>query len=641
MNMLSKLRARAAIFIHDLTMVVIAWLGAYWLRFNLGEIPQAYWDAALKWLPVVVVVQGISLRIFGLYRGVWRFASVPDLLRIVKAVATGALVIASVTFVTNRLEGVPRSVLPLYVVLLTLMLSSPRLLYRIWKDRSASLRDGQRALVVGAGNAGEALVRDLRRDRGSPYVPIAFVDDDASKRGREIHGLRVRAGCDHIPNLVVRLDIDVILIAVPSASDREMRRIVEICEGTKLPFMTLPSVQDILTEQLGSALRDVSIEDLLGRAPVRLERSNVEAHLAGKRVFVTGGGGSIGSELCKQIARFPVAELTIFERCEFNLYRISQELGRRFPNLRLRALLGDVADRRAVERAIAEANPDILFHAAAYKHVPLLEYQLRQAVLNNVLGTRTVAEVAVDSRVAEFVLISTDKAVKPTNVMGATKRAAEMMVQELNQRGATRFVTVRFGNVLDSAGSVVPLFREQIQSGGPVTVTHPDVTRYFMTIPEACQLIMQASAVGQGGEVFVLDMGEPIAISYLAEQMIRLSGKRLGEDIEIVYTGLRPGEKLHEELFLEQEQLLETAHSKLRLAQPYVPDGDTLQMGIEALIECCRDGADAEILAALRRLVPEFVAARGRAGSIELPRNEADRVECKDGDAQSAHVSAG
>ncbi|MBM4200458.1 MAG: polysaccharide biosynthesis protein [Gammaproteobacteria bacterium] len=607
MNILPTLRTRTVIFIHDLAMVALAWLGAYWLRFNLAEIPEPFWEAAIKWLPVVMVLQGLSLRIYGLYRGVWRFASVPDLLRIVKAVATGAFVIAGVTFITNRLAGVPRSVLPLYIVLLTLMLSSPRLLYRIWKDRSTSLRDGERALIVGAGNAGEALVRDLLRDRDSKYLPVAFVDDDPNKRGREIHSLRVRAGCDHIPNLVQRLDIDVILIAVPSATDREMRRIVEICEGTKLPFMTLPSVQNIFTEQLGTALRDVSIEDLLGRAPVRLDRSNVDAHLRGKRVFVTGGGGSIGSELCKQIARFPVAELTIFERCEFNLYRIAQELARSFPALRLRALLGDVSDRHAIDRALAQARPDILFHAAAYKHVPLLEYQLRQAVLNNVLGTRTVAEIVMQHGVSEFVLISTDKAVKPTNVMGATKRAAEMMVQDLNRRGATRFVTVRFGNVLDSAGSVVPLFREQIQTGGPVTVTHPDVTRYFMTIPEACQLIMQASAVGKGGEVFVLDMGDPIKISYLAEQMIRLSGKRLGEDVHIVYTGLRPGEKLHEELFLEQERLLSTGHNKLRLARPHIPDAPQLRARIEELVACCRDGEDTEILASLRKLVPEFV----------------------------------
>jgi len=612
MDKILKFRTRTFIFIHDLLMVPLAWLGAFWLRFNLGIIPEQFWQAALRWLPAVLIVQGLSLRFYGLYRGVWRFASVPDLVRIAKAVGSGVFVIATAMFAINRLEGIPRSVIPLYIGLLTLLLGAPRLLYRIWKDRSAAaLREGQRALIVGAGNAGEALVRDLMRDRHSQFNPIAFVDDDPAKRGREIHNLRVRAGSDRIPNLVERLSIDVILIAVPSATDRQMRRIVEICETTNLPFRTLPSVQDLLTGQFASALREVAIEDLLGRAPVKLDRSNIEAYLRGKRVFVTGGGGSIGGELCKQIARFPVDELVIFERCEFNLYQITQDLARNFPKLRVRAVLGDVVDRSAVDRTLDATRPDVLFHAAAYKHVPLLEYQVRQAVLNNVFGTRSIAEAAIAAGVGEFVLISTDKAVKPSNVMGATKRAAEILVQDLNTRSATRFVTVRFGNVLDSAGSVVPLFREQIRAGGPVTVTHPEVSRYFMTIPEACQLIMQASAMGQGGEVFVLDMGEPIQISYLAQQMIRLSGKRPGEEIGIEYMGLRPGEKLHEELFLDQERLQTTGHSKLMLAQAGFPDGAAVRRNLNELADACRNGEEEAILQSLRRLVPEFEAKAG------------------------------
>jgi FlaA1/EpsC-like NDP-sugar epimerase len=620
MDRLVKFRTRTAIFIHDLAMVPLAWLGAFWLRFNLGTIPDLEMSAALFWLPAVMLVQGLSFRFYGLYRGVWRFASVPDLVRIVKSVASGILIIATTVFVVHRLHGVPRSVIPLYIGLLTLLLSAPLLLYRLWKDRSAAtLRDGRRALIVGAGNAGEALVRDLLRDRDTQYIPIAFVDDDPEKRGREIHSLRVRAGCDRIPHLVERLDIDVILIAVPEATDREMRRIVEICETSHRPFMTLPSVQELFSGQLATALRDVAIEDLLGRAPVSLDRSNVQNYLRGKRVFVTGGGGSIGGELCKQIARFPVDELAIFERCEFNLYEITKDLAKAFPKLRVRAFLGDVADRAAVDRALQDVRPQVLFHAAAYKHVPLLEYQVRQAVLNNVLGTRSVAEAAVAAGVRDFVLISTDKAVRPTNVMGATKRAAEILVQILNERKSTRFITVRFGNVLDSAGSVVPLFREQIRAGGPVTVTHPEVTRYFMTIPEACQLIMQASAMGQGGEVFVLDMGEPVRIGYLAEQMIRLSGKRPGEEVQIEYVGLRPGEKLHEELFLDQELLRPTEHTKLMLAHPESPDYAVLQKRLDRLVEVCRSADEETILVSLRVLVPEFSASA--AGAIEpLPR---------------------
>jgi FlaA1/EpsC-like NDP-sugar epimerase len=602
-------RSRTIIFIHDLVMVALAWLGAFWLYFNLNMPPAAEAHAALQDLPLVMLIQAAIFWRIGLYRGVWRFASIPDLVRIVKAAGLGILIAAVTLFVINRLKDVPRSIIPLYLGLLVLLLATPRLLYRIWKDRGAALASGQRALVVGAGKAGEMLVRDLLRARNARFVPVAFVDDDPQKRGREIHGVRVKGRCEQIPRFVDRLGIDVILLAVPSATDRDMRRIVEICEGTEAPLLTLPSVQDMLAGQMEGHLREVSIEDLLGRAPIRLDRQAVRDHIEGNRVLVTGGGGSIGSELCKQIARFAVAELVVFERCEFNLYRIEQDLRRAFPTLKLTALLGDVTDRAAVERVIAHHRPKVIFHAAAYKHVPLLQRQARQAVRNNVLGTRSVAEAAMVAGVEEFVLISTDKAVRPGNVMGATKRAAEMLVQSLNGVSATRFITVRFGNVLDSAGSVVPLFREQIRAGGPVTVTHPDVTRYFMTIPEACQLIMQAAAVGRGGEVFVLDMGEPVKISYLAEQMIRLSGKRPGEDIRIEYIGLRPGEKLTEELFLEHERPMPTEHAKLQLARSVVLDHRVILKSVGELAESCRLFDEEAIVRKLKGLVPEFEGA--------------------------------
>jgi FlaA1/EpsC-like NDP-sugar epimerase len=443
------------------------------------------------------------------------------------------------------------------------------------------------------------------------------VDDDPRKRGSEIHGVRVRGRSENIPRLVDRFGIDVILLAIPTATDRQMQRLVEICEGTGRPFLTLASVQDLLAEQTveepAGHLREVSIEDLLGRAPIRLDRQAVQAHLEGARVLVTGGGGSIGSELCKQIARFAVAELVVFERCEFNLYKIEQDLRRQFPDLRFSGLLGDVTDREDVERVLREFRPKAVFHAAAYKHVPLLQHQARQAVRNNVLGTQMVAEAALTAGVEEFVLISTDKAVRPGNVMGATKRAAEMLVQSLNGQGGTRFITVRFGNVLDSAGSVVPLFREQIRAGGPVTVTHPDVTRYFMTIPEACQLIMQAAAVGRGGEIFVLDMGEPVRIAYLAEQMIRLSGKRPGEDIRIEYIGLRPGEKLTEELFLEHERPAPTAHPKLQLANSLPMDHRVVRKSVADLAEACRQFDETAVIRRLAALVPEFDGAAALA----------------------------
>ena len=602
-----KLRLRVLVFLHDLIMVIVAWLGAYWLRFNLAVPPHKFIVSALEALPVVIFIQVLVFSRFGLYRGVWRFASVPDLIRIGKSVLVGIVLISVALYFINRMHLVPRSVLPLYVMLLGLLLAGPRLVYRMWKDKGVPLGSGQRALVVGAGRAAELLVRDLLRVRDHRYVPVALVDDHPGKKGSEIHGVRVRGQCRHIPDLVDKLGIEAILIAVPSATDTDMRRIVEICESTRVPFLTLPSVQEMLSEQQFGQLREVSIEDLLGRAPVQLDRQGVKAHIQGGRILVTGGGGSIGSELCKQIARFQPAELIIFEQCEFNLYRIEQALKDAFPALHLTVLLGDVTDEAAIRHAIETTRPQVIFHAAAYKHVPLLQHQARQAIRNNVMGTRRVAEAAIAAGVRQFVLISTDKAVRPTNVMGATKRAAEKLVQSLNGVGATRFITVRFGNVLDSAGSVVPLFREQIRAGGPVTVTHPDVTRYFMTIPEACQLIMQASAVGQGGEIFVLDMGQPILIRYLAEQMIRLSHKPAGQVVRIEYVGLRPGEKLTEELFLDEEQPMPTPHAKLLLARSVTHDREEVIRQIDALAEGCRQYAETDLLHQLRELVPEFV----------------------------------
>jgi len=611
-----KLRSRSVILTHDLFMVAVAWLGAYWLRFNLSAVPDPYWTVGLYWLTPVILLQALLFHVFGLYRGVWRFASIPDLVRIGKSVSLGVVGIALMAFLYNRLFGVPRSVLPLYAVLLVMLLCGPRILYRMSKDRGALQEHGKRALIVGAGCAGEMLVRELMRERDSGFLPVAFVDDDVRKKGREIHGLRVRGDCGRIPRLVRSQNIETILIALPSATEKDMRRIVEICEGTGVPFLTLPSVQDSLAGGLTRSLRDVSIEDLLGRDPVRLDRGAVGRYLAGKRVLVTGGGGSIGSQLCRQIAQFQIESLVIFDQSEYNLYKIEADLRRDHPRCQVVPLLGSVTDREAVERMLGAHRPDVIFHAAAYKHVPLLQEQARIAILNNVMGTRSLAESALAAGVGEFVLISTDKAVNPTNVMGASKRAAEMLAQCLNEQGRTHFVTVRFGNVLDSAGSVVPLFREQIRAGGPVTVTHPDITRYFMTIPEACQLIMQAAAVGEGGEVFVLDMGEPVKVRYLAEQMIRLSGKRPGIDVRIEYIGLRPGEKMYEELFHHQEQLAPTGHSKLFLAQSRRLDRVELLGRMDELAAAIAAFDEARILDLLKGLVPEFENGAGEQAVV-------------------------
>jgi FlaA1/EpsC-like NDP-sugar epimerase len=589
-------------------MVTAAWFGAYWLRFNL-DIPSFYIDAAQKDFPYVLAIQAFFFWFFGLYRGVWRFSSLPDLICVTKVVLAGVFVIGFSFFLYNRMVDIPRAVFPMYFFLLLVFLCVPRFFFRFWRESVLKERDGKKALIVGAGAAGEMLVRDMQGDRYSGYIPVAFVDDDELKRKRNIRGLRVVGNISTIPKFVNKLELDVVLIAVPSATDREMRRIVELCEACNVPFQTLPSVKELLSGTVSRGnLRDVSIEDILGREPIRLNWEKINASLQGKNVLVTGGGGSIGSELCKQLARVKPKRLIVFDQSEFNLYKIDCELKQDYSDLDSRALLGDVSDRITVRHMLEKCKPDVIFHAAAYKHVPLLEKQVREAVHNNVIGTKILAEEAIKAGVERFILISTDKAVNPSNVMGASKRAAEILCQNLNDVGNTSFTTVRFGNVLDSAGSVVPLFRRQIKLGGPVTVTDPEISRYFMTIPEACQLIMKAESVGEGGEVFVLDMGEPIKIKYLAEQMIRLSGKQPGKDIGIEYIGLRDGEKLYEELFHQHEQLIETDYKKLLLAKARCYERATLINQIEDLTKACVNGSDDEILAKLKSLVPEYLS---------------------------------
>jgi FlaA1/EpsC-like NDP-sugar epimerase len=630
-KILWRFRSRAAVFSHDLLMVPIAWFGAYWLRFNLDDIPEGFFHQALMLLPIVMIVQGGMFWHFGLYRGIWRFASIPDLMRILKAVIAGVVVAATVSFILTRLQNVPRSVFILDGILLALLLGGPRFIYRWSKDRHIYRRaqdnrryvqDKKNALIVGAGKAGEMLARDLLRDFTSAYQPVAFVDDNPGKIGKEIHGLPVDGSCNEIPEIASRLGVELILIALPSATSRQLRRIVEICETTGLTFRTLPYMRDLVSGRASlKDLRDVRIEDLLGRESVKLDWGAITQSTHHKTILVTGGGGSIGSELCRQIAKLNPARLIMLERSEFNLYTIELELQQNFPNLSVVAILGDICDAVTVEHVLRTYKPTSVFHAAAYKHVPMLEGQARAAVANNVLGTRTLASLADRYGCESFVMVSTDKAVNPANIMGASKRVAEIYCQNLNVRSKTRFITVRFGNVLGSSGSVIPLFQQQIARGGPVTVTHPEITRYFMTIPEACQLILQASVIGQGGEIFVLDMGEPVKIAYLAEQLIRLSGKKPGEDVEIVYTGLRPGEKLYEELFHDAEKLAETSHPKIMLARCRQVDRGALEQALDAMQTACSVNDDAKLRELLVKLVPEQAdagknAEKGKAAVI-------------------------
>lgn len=602
-------RSRLPAFSCDLLMIPIAWLSAYWICFDLHPLPTHFTDQAVIFLPYFIILQCCIFWFVGLYRGVWRFASIPDLIRIFQAVGLGTVVTLVSLALLHKSLGVPRAVPVIYFLLLFGLLAGTRLFCRWYMDYRRAPKQGQRVLIVGAGGAGEGLVRDLLRNVNRVYKPVGFVDDSPAKRGCEIHGVRVLGKSRDIPQIVSKHKIDMVFIALPSVGSAVMRRIVNICEQTSVPFRTSPGLKDIVNGNLNiSALREVALEDLLGRNPVRLDKKFISSGLRNKIILVSGGGGSIGSELCNQIAPMQPAELIIIDSNEYNLYKIEQLLLKRYPHLNFKCLLQDVTDRVGMQNIMSQYRPQFVFHAAAYKHVPLLESQARIAVYNNIVGTRVIAEAAIKNNVETFVLISTDKAVRPKNVMGTTKRVSELICQNLNAAttSSTKFITVRFGNVLDSSGSVVPLFRQQLQEGGPITITHPDITRYFMTIPEAAQLIMHSSVMGKGGEVFVLDMGEPIKIRYLAEQMIKLSGKTLGRDVQIVYTGLRSGEKLYEELFYEAEKLMDTAHPKIMQAGAYQAPIANFNQLLDGCEKACKTSNEHMLYSILNTLVPEY-----------------------------------
>ncbi|MGD9591543.1 MAG: polysaccharide biosynthesis protein [Candidatus Berkiella sp.] len=620
----SQWRNRWAAFAHDLLSIPVAWLGAYWLRFNLDEIPQEILAQAFLTLPWVVLFQASALWFFGLYRGVWRFASIPDLIRIVKAITMGSLMTLLAVFLVTRLQHLPRSVIPLYSMTMLFILGGSRFLYRWYKDKRYFARASSRVLVIGAGRAAEGLVRDLLRDVKSSYIPVALVDDSLQKRGRELHGIRVVGTCDDIPQVAARYAIDMILIAVPSAKASEMRRITQICASTKLPVRTLPSTNDLVSGLVSvKNLREISLEDLLGRDPVTLDWGAIDKAITGKVVLVSGGGGSIGSELCRQIMNLSPKQLVIFDNSEYNLFCIQQELDEKFAakKMTIHYYLTDLCDVAAMSKLLHKHHVQIIFHAAAFKHVPLLEPQIRTAARNNILGTYGLAQAAIDMGVEKFVLVSSDKAVNPTNVMGATKRVAELVCQYFNGQQKTQFITVRFGNVLGSRGSVVETFQKQLEQGGPVTVTHPDVTRYFMTIKEASQLILQSLAIGEGGELFVLDMGEPIKISFMAEQMIRLAGHS-EEDIKIEYIGLRPGEKLFEELFHQNEPHMNTSHAKILKAHSRVIERNRFEQSLFELQDAISKCSEEDTFRIIKELVPELSSPKHQQVIVTNKRQE-------------------
>ena len=599
----------------QLGLITAANVTAFALRFE-GDIPPDYARLMLWGLPIVVAIYAVGLVAFGIQRGLWRYVGLHDLGRILWASIISSVVFYGVVHGLLGWVAYPRSVIILTGVLSGLFLAGIRLVVRWFREWLHVLSPtARRVLVVGAGNAGELLIRDMLSDAGSDYRPVGLVDDDPIKRKMKIHGVPVVGTIADIPGLARSLVAHEIIVAIPSASTALKQRILAASEGCKVPIKTLPSVKQLLANP--EALRQVrpmSLEDLLQREPIQLDRQELRPLLEGKRVLVTGAGGSIGSELCRQIARYHPATLILFERYENGLFALDLELRAQYPKLTVIAAIGDVTVPERVAEVLQQTDPELVFHAAAHKHVPLMELNPKEAVRNNVLGTKTVAEASLASGVNRFVLISTDKAVNPTSVMGATKRVAEDLLQSLSHRGQTKFTVVRFGNVLGSNGSVVPLFADQIRKGGPVTVTHPEIKRFFMTIPEAVQLVLQASLLGQGGEVFVLDMGEQVKVVDLARNMIVLSGLVPDQDIQIVYSGLRPGEKLYEELFEDTEQVEPTSHAKIRRAiNVSAIQSDRLDRAIAHLEAAVSHGDNDELIRRLNEAVPTYTPMSSRS----------------------------
>ncbi len=576
----------------------------------------------------LMVLRLSSYWYFDLFKGLWRYVSIKDLLNIIKASLLGTLLFALYIFAITREYGLPRSIFFIDFAYNILLVGGIRMTVRLFREGTDKFRlkeqlDAKNVLIVGAGDAGETILREMHHNPRLGYNPVGFVDDDRGKRKTAIHGVAVLGNTRDIGGLAKEYNVDEVIVALPSATGKAMRRIVNTCKRADVRFKTIPFIGDLIEGNVSvSQIRDVAIEDLLGREAVNLDMSSIEKEVADKVILVTGAAGSIGSELVRQVARFNPRKVILFERSENDLYHLEIELRKMSWNTKFVPFVGDVRDVERVRECMRLYKPASVFHAAAYKHVPMMEANPAEAVKNNIFGTRVLADMASEYNVEKFVLISTDKAVRPTNVMGATKRVAELILQSKSalENCNTQFIAVRFGNVLGSNGSVIPLFKKQIAEGGPVTVTHPDITRYFMTIPEAVQLVIQAGAMGRGKEIFLLEMGEPVRIRDLAENLIRLSGLTPGEDIEIKYTGLRPGEKLYEELLIEGEGIKKTHHNKIYVLERgdshNMPDSAAFKM----LDAACKRGSDDEIKLILKKLVPEYNYFSDERGAAHIVR---------------------
>lgn len=608
-------------FLYDLSIAGLSFWAALYLRFDTLNIPLLQDLDFNRFFFVSMFIHAGCFVLNGLYKGVWRFSSMYDLIRVVKASATAIFLSLVACFFMTRLVNVPRSMFLIEFLLLVIGLGGGRFVYRFLKDQT-SLRsvigganeEVTKVLIVGAGRAGEKLVRDINATPALKVQVVGFLDDDKFKKNALIHNKKVFGGVELIPSIVKQYDVNKIFIAIPSANGDDVKRIVSFCKETNAEVKILPKMDQLLSSQVElSLLRNLNIEDLLGREQVHLDTQHLHEMITDKVILVTGAGGSIGSELCFQIAKFSPAMIVMADYCELFMYELEMKFLEDHPGIPFFPKIVDVRNIGKVEQMFDEYRPQIVFHAAAYKHVPMMEHNPLEAVETNIKGTKIVAETSLKFGVEKFIMISTDKAVNPTNVMGASKRIAEMVITDLSKKSQrenkpTKFISVRFGNVLGSNGSVIPLFRRQIEARADITVTHPDIIRYFMSIPEACQLVLQAGSMGEGGEIFVLDMGEPVKIVDLAREMIRLAGMVEGRDINIVFSGLRPGEKLYEELFSDKEAYEFTHHGKIRKALFRTLD-ETFQKNLFNLISLESAEPDT-VVYLIKELVPEFTHFR-------------------------------
>ena len=603
-------RAIGVYSIEIATIAVAGWM-AFLLRLDFN-IPPYYRATLIFALIVWVPIKLASFAALGLDRRWARYISMADLIRLTLSNLIGTTV--SMFILLAESSGVPRTVYAIDLLVCTALTVGSRVSVRLATESlRARSQSGhrKRTIIYGAGDAGAALLRELRQNTALPYDVCGFVDDNPRKFGLVLNGAKVLGDGDSLGNIARKHGADFVLIAIPAATGAQMKRILEKCTAAGIPYKTIPGLAEVIEEGgLARQIRDVAVEDLLGRNPVLLEQDRISAKLQGQVVLVTGAAGSIGSEICRQLARFRPAAIVGFEIAESPIFNLQQEFRRSFPEVNFHAEIGSIQKPGRLTEVFERYGPSVVYHAAAYKHVPLMESHIFEAIENNIFGTLNVVEAARKQGIAEFVMISSDKAVRPTNVMGATKRIAELLVRSLQPAGG-RYVSVRFGNVLGSNGSVVPIFKEQIARGGPVTVTHPDMRRYFMTIPEACQLVLQASTMGKGGEIFVLDMGEPVRIVDLARNLILLSGLRPEHDIQIEFSGIRPGEKLFEEISVEDEGLLPTHHQKIRVFAGAIKPWEQIGMQLGSLRKCCHSYDLDESIAMLTQLVPDYVPSAG------------------------------